>query len=203
MTRACTWVLALLAVSCGSSPPTRYFTLAPIGAAQAVSDSQIPIRMGRVNLPPRLDRNSLVEWSGPGELKISGRDRWAAPLDDMIRSTLAEDLRNRLSERVYLPGDYIPAGPCRSIDLNVRSFAAHDGRRVELLADWEMTEGSPAAAIAGGSERIDVPIDSDDGSEVVPAMSQALAELSDRIVRTSTVSRLRTSRPASSNTGSE
>ena len=203
MTRACAWALALLAASCGSSPPARYFTLAPIGSARAAGDSQAPIRMGRVNLPPRLDRNSLVEWSGPGELKISSRDRWAAPLDDMIRSTLAEDLRDRLRERVYLPGDYIPPGPCRFINLNVRSFAAHDGGRVELVADWEMTKSSPAAVIAAGSERINVPIDSDAGSEVVPAMSRALAELSDRIVRTSAGSRLRTALPAGSTTAPE
>jgi len=82
MTRAYMGALALLAASCGSSPPTRYYTLAPIESAQAASDSGDPIRMGWVNLPPRLDRNSLVQWSGPGELKISSQDRWAAPLDD-------------------------------------------------------------------------------------------------------------------------
>jgi len=102
-----------------------------------------------------------------------------------------------------LPGDYVPPGPCRSVNLNVRSFAAHDGRRIELVADWEIMEGSPARLVSSGSERIDVPINSDAGSTVVPAMSQALAILSDHIVRTFTTSSLKTKGPTSSSIGSE
>jgi len=120
MIRVCTGALALLVAGCGSSPATRYYTLTPVRPPGKTVDSGEPIRIGRVNILARLDRDSLVERSGSGALKIIDSDRWAGPLDAMIRSTVAEELRDRLSsDEVYLPGDYIPAGPSRFINLNI------------------------------------------------------------------------------------
>lgn len=172
--------LVLIVFACGS-PRTHYYTLAPVGSERPARDDGQPLKIGQVIVAAALDRDSLVEWSGSGELKISEQDRWAAPLDGTIRGVVAEDLRERLPVHVYLPGDVVAPGPVRSLDLNVRRFGAQENQKVALIADWSLLAGNPPAAILNRSESIQVPLRSNQAAEVVAAMSQALAELSDRI----------------------
>ncbi|MBV8772273.1 MAG: membrane integrity-associated transporter subunit PqiC, partial [Deltaproteobacteria bacterium] len=136
-----------------------------------------------VSIPAVLDRESLVEWAGSGELRISDTKRWAAPLDGMIQGVLAADLRQKLPGLVLLPGDPVPPGDSGGIMVNVRHFAPHEGKRVVLLADWSLISGNPARPILTRYETIELPIHSTDSSEVVSAMSEAIAVLSDRIAR--------------------
>src|SRR5215469_8734571 len=96
-------VIAFAALSCGFSPQTHYFSLIPIDSTPPIESSGLPLQISRVIIPAVLDRESLVEWEGTGELKISGTNRWAAPLDEMIQSVLAADLRHKLGARVFLP----------------------------------------------------------------------------------------------------
>lgn len=101
----------------------------------------------------------------------------------MIQAVLAGDLRERLSGRVFLPGDQIPRGDSHGIVVNVRHFAAENGQRVVLLADWSRISSQPPAAILNSSEMIEMPLSSDRSPDVVSAMSQALAMLSDGIAK--------------------
>jgi uncharacterized lipoprotein YmbA len=92
-------------------------------------------------------------------------------------------LRERLSGRVLLPGDQIPLGDSRGIVVNGRHFAAENGQRVVLLADWSLMSSQPPAAILNSSKMIEMPLSSDRSPDVVSAMSQALAMLIDRIAK--------------------
>ncbi len=177
-------VAALVLASCGFSPPTHYYSLVPVQSGPAIAASGPPLQIFHVSIPATLDRESLVEWSESGELKISGSERWAAPLDEMIQNVLAADLRHRLPGLVLLPGDPSPPGDTRGILLNVRHFAALDSARVVLSADWSLMSSRPMAAILTRSETVAVPISSNRSSEVVPVMSQAIAVLSGRIADT-------------------
>ena len=86
--------------ACQSSPPTHYFALiavAPTAAPPAPVPAQIPIRVERITIPGELDRLELVRRSTSNRLQIATFDRWAAPLDDMIRRVVAADLAARLA----------------------------------------------------------------------------------------------------------
>jgi uncharacterized lipoprotein YmbA len=184
MNRAFIGAMALIFAGCGFSPQTQYYALSPVESTQPSAVSGPPVRILRVTIPAVLDRESLVKWSGPGELSISEAERWAAPLDGMIQSVLAADLRQKLPGLVLMPGDPIPPGDSRGIMVNVRHFAADGAKRVVLLVDWSLISGSQAAPILTRYEDIDVPIGSNQGAEVVHAMSEALGVLSDRIAST-------------------
>jgi uncharacterized lipoprotein YmbA len=139
------------------------------------------LQIFHVSIPAVLDRASLVEWRRSGELKISDTQRWAAPLDGMIREVLAADLRHKLPGLVLMPGDPVEPGDTRGIVVNIRHFAPEDSQRVVLLADWSLLSGRPAQPVLTRSEAIKLPISSGQSSAVVPAMSEAVAILSDRI----------------------
>ncbi|MGH7915501.1 MAG: PqiC family protein [Candidatus Binataceae bacterium] len=176
-------VFALVLAGCISSPETRYYSLVSVASGHPTIISGRPMQVFHVTIPATLDRESLVEWAGSGELKISSRDRWAGPLDDMIQAVLAGDLRERLPGMVVLPGDPAPPGDSRGVVINVRHFAAENGQHVVLLADWSLTSGQPRVAVLNRSEVIEIPLSSDRTSDVVSAMSHALGMLSDRIAK--------------------
>ena len=133
-------------------------------------------------LPESLDRQSMVRADGPDRIDISNEDRWAAPLDGIIRNVLAEDLRDRLpSGRVLLPGDASPPDGSKGIELNVQRFAGDTAGHVVLQADWTLLNrhGSPALT---RSETVSASAGSSRTDAVVGAMSQAIGELADRVV---------------------
>jgi uncharacterized lipoprotein YmbA len=183
--RICAITLALVLTGCFGGPPTHYYSLIPVASSdQPQAESGKPLQILRVTTPATLDRQSMVEWSGQGELTISNQNLWAAPLDEMIQGTLAEDLRDRTTTPVLLPGDPVPNAGSAGIIVNIQHFGAEKAsRRVTLVADWSLVAGQPAAVIVTRSESIATPLHSDDADAVVLAMSRALAELSQHIAR--------------------
>jgi uncharacterized lipoprotein YmbA len=181
-------VLASLALaSCGSSPPTRFYTLDPVPPGRpATAFAGPPIQVGQVMLPPDLDRLSIVTRAGPDRLAVSGEDRWAAPLDGMVQRVLAADLAARLPRsQVLAPGDPAPPGGVRTVSVNVRRFDSDATGLVTLDAGWALLKGTPPVAVRRGHETITVQAGTATAGSEAAAMSRALAELADRIVRAS------------------
>jgi uncharacterized lipoprotein YmbA len=76
---------------------------------------------------------------------VSDQDRWAAPLDDLVRRAVTSDLRELLPPgRVLAEGDPMPPGG-RTLVLNVQQFMADESGTVALEADWSLQQsGKPA-----------------------------------------------------------
>ena len=70
-----------LAAGCGTSPPSRFYTLGPT-AAPASSTSTLVVAVGPVTIPAVVDRPEFVVNTGPNEVKIDDFNRWASPLQD-------------------------------------------------------------------------------------------------------------------------
>ena len=123
----------------------------------------------------------MVSSSGPNSLTISNQDRWAAPLDQMIQSVIAEDLRDRLpAGQVIMPGD--PSGPgTEGIDVNVSRFIPDTNGRVALHADWVLLDSSGKTLLTR-SESLSATGASTQPT-VVQTMNQALGDLAARIAR--------------------
>jgi len=161
----CRWTLllvAILPVACGNSPTTPSYTLKAVdGARSGGALHTMPI-------------------GGPGNrIEVSDQDRWAAPLNELIRRALTEDLRERLPPgSVLAAGDTMPA-TARTIMLNVQQFMADGSGRVELDADWATHQHNTKSATRHAA--IEVRTTGQGGDAVAAAMSEALAQLADRI----------------------
>ena len=173
--------LMLTLAGCASSPPTRFYMLDAVSSASNASSSLYagaPIQVGHVDLPGMLDRASLVTHDTGERLVVSDQDRWAAPLDELIRRALTQDLRERLQPGLVLaPGDPTPPN-VRTLTLNVQQFMADETGRVELDVDWTVqqrreSDTRHATIYATATDQ--------KGEAVAAAMSRALAELADRI----------------------
>lgn len=167
--------LAMLS-ACASSAPLRYYTLSQIPAAsEAATTGGATLRVGRVRVPGELDRNEIVQRIDATRLKIAEQDRWAAPLDEMIRRVLSADLQARG------PASGAPS----TLSLDVEEFIGDAACGVTLRASWELRSAADNdTPVRTGYESIQVPPSS--GTCTVGAlpmaMSQALAQLSERIL---------------------
>ena len=175
-------VIAVTMTACGRSPKTHFYTLDAVPAApraEHAARSDAPVTVGRVELPGTLDRLSIVTRGDRNQVSVSDQDRWAAPLDELVRRALTDDLRMRLPPGTVLaPGDGAPNG-ARSLALNVQHFMADQSGRVDLDAEWTLQRRDKPGAPQHAAIQVNA-TGQDDGATAA-AMSQALGELADRI----------------------
>jgi uncharacterized lipoprotein YmbA len=161
-----------------------YYTLTEVPATTRLSaaDSTIPIRLDRVTIPTELDRAQLVRRIDATRLQIIEGDRWAAPLDDTIRRVLSGDLAARLPVGMVANPNEPSVGEKRqSLSVDIGEFYGDAACAVTLRAAWVLKQ--PDSQSSRGTEEARIPAGGDcSGAGTLPAaMSQALAQLSDRI----------------------
>ncbi len=165
---AASWV-----AGCSSSPPTRFYTLSDT-ASEAVAPSGVGlVEVTGVTVPGELDRPEVVRRMGPNQLKISGLDRWAAPLDQVIRRVLSDDIGRRV--RAPVPGREYP------VSVDIHEFYGDDFCNVTLRAAWTVRQPH-AAAVQPANEEIEVPSSGACPATLAATMSVAVGQLSDRII---------------------
>jgi len=175
-------LLPLLWLATCGSPPVQDHILAAIPPAHATATPGHPLRVGDVAIPPDLDRNELVTQASATALKVHRQDVWGAPLGGMIQRTLSADLAARLGEgRVLAVDDPTSPSGTRTLTLSIRQFIAAPDGHVVLDADWTLQ--GHGAATSPHHATMTTNADSGKPDAVVQAMSEALAQLSDRIAR--------------------
>jgi uncharacterized protein len=180
------WTAALtgawLLSACQSSPATHYFALSPLAPTSAPTalPAQTPIRVVRITIPAELDRLELVRRDTANRLQIATFDRWAAPLDEMIRRVVTADLAARLAPGTMASNNEPAVGEARRrLFIDIQEFAADEHGAVKLQAAWLLQ--TPSAAAARGNEDLGVEAADTSADALAAAMSRALAALSDRI----------------------
>ena len=178
--------LVALLGACGSSPPVEYFALAPTAQHGAeVSSTATPIQVAQVHLPPSLDRKQMVRHTGPYTLEISDRHRWSAPLDEMFRQVLSQDLLALLPPgTVILPHEPAPA-PTRRIVVNVLEFAPDAQGTVRFEATWSVITPEPGAPPTNRTVQLSEPAGSDTAAQV-RSMSRIVERLAAQIAADTT-----------------
>ncbi len=170
----------LLLTACAASPPTRYYTLDRVPGTAVTPTDRTPVRLDRVTIPAELDRRELVLHVGPDRLRITGQDRWAAPLDDLMLRTLSADLAARLPPGVVAdPREPLGTAPRRLLYVQIGRLYADEHCAVELAAAWTLE--TPNAASHRASEVLSVPPQGECPGAAPAGIDRALGELADRI----------------------
>jgi uncharacterized lipoprotein YmbA len=165
-------VLSVVMMGCSFFSKTKsdIYTLDRV-PGQVVAAKGTPIAINSIELPAGFDRKEIVARKANNQLEVRGTQQWPATLSDVVLHTLAFDLADRLpAGMMILPGDTKPAS-VRAIDIVFEDLAA--GPDAKIVLD---------ARIGTTPEHIEVPIPSLNSQNVASGMSQALAQLADRIV---------------------
>lgn len=178
-------LLAFLAASGCSTPPTKFYTLSAVreGAAAGAAAGGRVVAVGPISIPDYVDRPGIVVRENENQVRVASFDQWAGSLQDMLSRVLREDLAARL------PGDRIVAFPqvedvafTRRVAIEITRFDVSASGEAVVGARWQIHDrgGAPAAlnesearAQAAGSTY----------DQRVAALSQALAQLADEVAR--------------------
>ena len=189
MTRSMCWAAAVTClVGCATSAALHYYTLsqvAPTSRLTAGSDV-VAVQLERVSIPPELDRAQFVRKVDDTRVKIVEDHRWAAPLEDMLRRVLSEDLTARLPPNLIVDPNESSAGERhQSLTIDIHELYGDEACGVTLRAGWMLKGPEPAQQdqTRRGDEEVRIsPSGACPGPERIPAaMNQAIAQLSDRI----------------------
>jgi hypothetical protein len=170
--------LAALAAGCGSTPPSRFYTLSGDTATPAATSSILSIVVGPVSVPAAVDRPEIVVSTGANQVALDEFNRWASPLGDNISRVVAENLVGLLgAPRVTLFPQTLSADADVRVAIEVQRFESTPGESTMLDAVWAVRRTKDGKSETGRTTaRETVPQKSYD--VLVAAHSRAVARLS-------------------------
>jgi uncharacterized lipoprotein YmbA len=172
----------MLLAGCGSSPASKFYVLtADLAPQRGAAVAASTVALGRVSLPGALDRPQIARRRGGNEIVFADEERWAAPLDDMVRRLLADDLAARLPAGSSLVESAAKPPPGITLAVEISRFDADESGTVTLAARWEALgpNGRPL-----GPPRESTIVEPGAGSgaaAVASTMSRAVSDLAARI----------------------
>jgi hypothetical protein len=172
----------LLLPACASSPPTHFVTLATVSpVGETVPTLSFPVQVDAVYIPATIDRNAVVRLTGSNTLSIDDQDHWGAPLGEMTRNVLSQDLAKRLpASSVIMPN--APSSPNTGhIVVDIATFREEPHGRITLKGSWTLLKGDPAKPVLTRDIDLECNASASDADEQAAAMSQLVGQLSDRI----------------------
>jgi hypothetical protein len=182
--RLCIALTALMLAGCGASDHSRFYVLTEHPALVARSIAAAPtttIALGAVKLPAALDRPQMARRLNSDEISYSEGDRWAGPLDDMVRRVLFADLEGRLPLGMILI-DNNPTSPANlTIAVDILRFDADAAGQVTLKARWQMLDRSSSLVGIPRDAMIVKPGSGRDAEAVAATMSGAVGDLATQI----------------------
>jgi uncharacterized lipoprotein YmbA len=165
--------------ACGSSPPTRYYTLdAGHSGGPVVDLSELSIGVGPFYLPDLLDRPQIVVRGSGNEVIINEFERWADDMGTRFQAVVAQNLVQVTgSAHVYehpwrdnFSTDYRILG-------TVDEFAANTSGAVRLKIRWVIQDGKGEAVLATREGVYTESADADQYGQIAAAMSRAIGTM--------------------------
>lgn len=191
------WVAAALA-GCASTPPSSFYTLAPLPApkgGQASPLAQSPaIGVGPISFPAFLERDQMVSRSGDAGLTVNELHRWGGSLEDDFRRVLGENLTQLLgtsrvlsySGELRYPVDY-------RVAVDVLSFEGTAQGEAVLKVRWALLGPDADRVLLVREGSYSAKAQSPDPAAMVEAMSRALGAFSRDLAEAIRVQRRRKS----------
>lgn len=185
-----TWWVAGCAVAAAlggcRSASTRIYTLEPAAPTSHIEVYRAPaLRIDTLNVPASWDRMEILRPSSAGTLQISDFDHWAAPLAQMARQTLSDDLDLRLpSGSVIYPRLPKPSGAL-GVNVDILDFNIV-ASQASMRASWMIALSGDAQGAKRGAAALRSPMSSEDPAAVAHAWSDLMGQLADRIAADAT-----------------
>jgi uncharacterized lipoprotein YmbA len=172
--------VALVLAGCRSAP-TRIYSLEPVAPASRIEAYHAPaLRVDTVSVPAGWDRIEILRPSATGTLQISDFDHWTAPLAQMARQTLTDDLDRRLPSGsvIYprLPGPIDALG----VNVDILDFTI-DAAQASMRASWVIGDSRNPQSIKRSVAELQASVSSETPGAVVRAWSVLVGQLADRI----------------------
>jgi len=168
---------AAIAAGCGTSAPSRFYTLDPSAVSDGAAPTRARVAVGPVSIPEAVDRPQLVVQVAPNRVEIDDFNRWAAPLDDGIARAVAVDLTVLLGTPDVATAPLVNFTPDYRVTIDVQRFDSIPGEAALLDAVWVVQRTAGGETRTGRTVAREAVQDAD-LSTVAAAHSRAVAKLS-------------------------
>ena len=143
------------------------------------------LRVDTLNVPASWDRIEILKLSAAGTLQISDFDHWAAPLAQMARQALSDDLDQRLpSGSVIYPRLPKPSGAL-GVNVDILDFNIV-ASQASMRASWIIAPSGDAPGAKRSAAELRSSMSSVDPAAIAYAWSDLIGQLADRIAADAT-----------------
>jgi uncharacterized protein len=173
----------MLLPGCVSRAPDHLYVLEaqPAGARNSGTEFDRQVTL-RVTLPSLVDRAQMVLTTSSG-VAVLEHERWAAPLTDLVTTTLGQDLERRRGDAVVVLRNADPSRiPLVAIAVDVVQLTVRLGEQASLEARWRVTDAR-TDKVELGREVFVSPLRAGTYADVATAVSACVALLADRLVQ--------------------
>jgi uncharacterized lipoprotein YmbA len=178
------WVVGCaVAVALGGcrSAPTRIYILAPAAPASHIDIRHAPaLRVDTLNVPAGWDRIEILTLSAAGTLRISDFDHWAAPLAQLARHTLTDDLDQRLPAGSVIYPRLPKPGGALGVNVDILDFTLGPSQ-ASMRASWIIGASGDAQGAKRSTAEFRRSMSSEEPAAVAHAWSDLIGQLADRI----------------------
>ena len=182
--RTAGWAIGCaVAVTLGSchSAPTRIYTLDPAVPATRIDTYQAPaLRVDTLNVPAGWDRIEILSLSTVGKLQISDFDHWSAPLAQIARQTLSDDLDRRLPSGSVIYPRLPKSSAALGIDVDILEFTL-DASQASMRASWLIVPPVGSQSAKRSVASLQGAMTSTEPAAIAHAWSELIGQLADRI----------------------
>jgi uncharacterized lipoprotein YmbA len=163
------------------SASTRIYTLGPAAPTSRIDVYHAPaLRVDTLNVPASWDRSEILKLSTSGTLQISEFDHWAAPLAQMGKQALSDDLDQRLpSGSVIYPRLPKPNGAL-GVNVDILDFDIVVSQ-ASMRASWIIVASGDVQGTKRGTSSMRSAMGSQEPAAVAHAWSDLMGQLADRI----------------------
>jgi len=173
--------------ACGSSPKTHFYMLNTHSSVEKVINDDKNLRIGiwKVKLPELLDRQDIVNRTGPYTIELADFHQWAGGLSNDITQLIAGELSR------HLKTDHVVISPWSSYRKNQYQIKIHITRLDGALGGESILSGGWSLLNAEGDKEITrntfnyrALSNGKTYSEMVKTQSQLVIQLAEQISRT-------------------
>jgi uncharacterized protein len=172
-----------VAVTLGAchSSPTRIYSVDPVLPATRMGTYQAPpLRIDTLNVPASWDRIEILSVSGTGKLEILDFDHWSAPLAQVARQALSNDLDQRLpSGSLIYPRLPKPNGAL-GVNVDILEFNVA-ASQASMRASWIIVPDAGSLSAKRSVASLHSSMTSTEPAAIAHAWSELIGQLADRI----------------------
>lgn len=172
--------MALMLGACHSSP-TRIYTIDAISpATRATAYPAPPLRVDTLNIPASWDRMEILTVSAAGALEIHDFDHWSAPLAQIARQALSNDLDQRLPPGSVIYPRLSKSNGALGVNVDILEFKVAGSQAVMRASWWVVPTGGMANAKRNAAS-LNTSLSSAEPAAVARAWGELLGQLADHI----------------------
>lgn len=176
-------LVAAAASGCGTTAPSRFYTLDATAVSDGTAPVTYPIMVGPVSIPAAVDRPEFVIQTAPNRVDVDEFNRWAAPLNDAVAQVVAGDLVKLLGTPNVAAAPMTNFDPAYRVTIDVQRFDSVPGRSALVEAVWTVRRTAGGETRSGRTVAREA-VQGDGFDALAAAHSHALAKMSGDIAAT-------------------